>query len=109
MEKIIEKSETGGDKSDRKFGQSFAKLAAILHDFCLYCAEKNEQNYSRLVAFAKFSPSQERFLSTKLKLWFPEVWELSPSAIVCKTSPRELAVKFYLKDDQYYLESVDIV
>lgn len=106
MEKIIEKSEAGNaDKSDRKFAQSFAKLAAILQDFCLFCAEQNERNYSRFVAFAKFSPSQERFLSPKLKLWFPEIWELFPTSIVCKTSPRELTVKFFLKDDQFYLES----
>lgn len=105
MEKIIEKSEAGHDKSDRKFGLSFAKLAAILQDFCLFCADKNERNFSRFVAFAKLCPSQERFLSPKLKLWFPEIWELFPTSIVCKTSPRELTVKFFLKDDQFYLES----
>eukprot|EP00092_Neocalanus_flemingeri_P024871 GFUD01026967.1.p1 GENE.GFUD01026967.1~~GFUD01026967.1.p1 ORF type:complete len:244 (-),score=101.96 GFUD01026967.1:55-786(-) len=106
MEEIIEKSEIGDNKCDRKFGQSFAKFAAILHDFSLHCAERNDQNYSKLVAFVRFNPRQEKFLSTKLKFWFPEVWELFHSTIVCKTSPREMTVKFFLKDDQYYLESV---
>ena len=95
MENIIKKSEAGNtDKSDWKFAQSFAKLSAILQDFCLFYAEKNERNYSRFVAFAKFSPSQDRFLSPKLNLWFPEIWELFPTSILCKTSPRKMTVKF---------------
>jgi hypothetical protein len=44
-------SEAGNYKSDKKFSQSL-------------CAEKNE---SKLLAFAYFSPSQERVLSHKLK------------------------------------------
>jgi len=107
LEEIIDKSETVGVKSDRKFGQSFAKLAAILQDFSLFCSGKNDQNFSRLVCFVKFSTSQERFLAAKLRLWFPEVWKLSSSSLVCKTSLTQLILKFYLKDDQYYLESME--
>ena len=31
-----------------------------MQDFCIFCAEKNEINKIRFVAFAHFSPSQER-------------------------------------------------
>ena len=82
------------DKSDKKFAQSFSKLASILQDFCLFCAEKNESNQ-------KQSPSQERFLSPNFKLWLPEIWELFTNSIVFITSSREEI----LPDDQYYLVS----
>ena len=108
MEKIIEKGDAGGEKNDRKFALSFAKLAAILQDFSLFCAEKNDAS-TRFLVVAKLSLGQERFLSPKLSLWFPEIWEVYQDSIVCRTSSREpVTLKYFLSNNQYFLDSFSV-
>ena len=103
MEKIIEKS--WDVKSDTKFALGLAKLTAVLRNFSIFCSEKNSENPTKLLAVSKFSTSQEKFISSKLSLWFPEIWELYEEKIVCKTSPSEIIVNFSLKDEEYFLDS----
>ena len=70
-------SEAGNYKSDKKFAQSV-------------CAEKNESKLKQIVSFCPFQSKPGEVSQPKLKLWLPEIWELFPTSIVFKTSPREV-------------------
>jgi len=103
IDEIIQKSTAVN--SERKFAQNFARLVAILQSFSIFCAEKNNESCTRLLAVTKLNLCQERFLSSKFSLWFPEIWEAHEEKFVCKSSPRKVTVNFSLTDNEYFLES----
>ena len=106
FEKLVEEQNSRfEDKSDKQFSLSFAKISSYLVDFCDFFAEKNEKPSSLLV-FSKLNPNVERLLDKKVKHWFSENWRLEESKLTCQSSASDVSIQFFLKDNQYYLESV---
>ena len=93
------------DKSDKQFSLSFTKISSILVDFCDFFAEKNEKP-SALLVFSRLGQNVERLLDKKVKHWFSENWMLEESKLTCLSSASDVSIQFFLKDNQYYLESV---
>ena len=92
-------------KTDKQFSLNFAKISSILVDYCDFFAEKNE-GPSALLVFSRLGPNVERIISKKLKTWFSENWKLEESKLTCLSSVSEISVHFFMKDNQYFLESV---
>ena len=104
-EKLVEASSSPAANMDRQFGVTFARVSAILTDFCNFAAAKTGSPVT-LHVFSRVSPSQERLLRDKFKLWYSEIWELQGDKIVSKSSDKVQSVEFFLKDNQYYLKSI---
>ena len=91
--------------TDKQFSLNFSKIASILVDYCDFFGGKNERP-SALLVFSRLGPSVERLISKKLKSWFSENWRLEESKLTCLSSISEFSVQFFMKDNQYFLESV---
>ena len=106
FEKLVEEYNSNlEDKSDKQYSLSFAKISSYLVDFCDFFAEKNEKPSSLLV-FSRLGQNVERLLDKKVKHWFSENWRLEESKLTCQSSASDVSIQFFLKDNQYYLESV---
>ena len=105
LERLITERDVQNETDERKLAQKLSKILAILKDFCSYCAKKKDGNAVYFVAFAHFDPNREKFLASKFSFWFREVWKLYNDKIECKSSTRNVSIKFFLKDDQYFLDS----
>ena len=102
---MVEECSSQQDKTDKQFTLNFAKISSILVDYCDFFGEKNEKP-SALLVFSILGPGIERLLGNKLKYWYSEYWSLEESKVTCRSSDMEISVHFFLKDNQYYLESV---
>ena len=102
---MVEECSSQQDKTDKQFSLNFAKISSILVDYSDFFAEKNEKP-SALLVFSRMGPSIKRLLGNKLKYWFSEHWCLEESKVMCRSSDMEISVQFFLKDYQYYLNSI---
>ena len=105
LERLLSEKDIQNETDERKFALKLARILAILKDFCSFCSKKKDGNAVYFVAFAHFNPNREKFLTSKFSFWFREVWKLFNDKIECKSSTRDVAIKFFLKDDQYFLDS----
>ena len=91
---------------DRQFSLHFAKIAAILNDFCQFFATKNGKPTS-LLMFSTMTRKREEYLSDKLKFWFSEFWEMSEYKINCKSSSKLQTIQYFLDNNSYFLDRVE--
>ena len=108
MHKLVEKDHDSSIKrsSSRQFSKNFAKLTAVLTDFSSFYAKKKSRACN-LFIFSQLDPMIESVLSQKFNLWFYECWKMEKEVLRCKSSPTNQSIKFFMKEEQYYLETLE--
>ena len=108
LEKLVDKCFDPEQKisPDRQFSLNFAKISAILNDFCQYFATKLGKPTS-LMVFSKMTRKREELLGDRLRLWFSETWEVSENKIICKSSSKPQTIHFFLNNNSYFLDKLE--
>ena len=108
FDKLVEKSseEVRHRNLDRNFNLNFARVSGIIKDFCTFFSSKTEKPTSSLQVFSKLNRNQVSMMKSRLQFWYSECWDLEPDKIRCISSKPEQSIKFFLHDNQYYLDSV---
>jgi len=109
LDKIVEKfsSSSSNLSCNSQFCQNFAKISAILNDFGTFFSSEISAPLC-LQVFTRLESPLLSMLKQKLKFWYCEEWQLKPWQLTCLSSSKQQIIKFYLKDNQYYLEEIVI-